>query len=106
MRVGSTNRRADTQMILELRRFARGEALDEQAMPDLDTLRLVTAHQGGKVPVVGGVVLFGRDRSYLIPDAWIQAGRFAGTDKIRIADQLEIRFYPVEAIINAVVHAD
>lgn len=37
VRVGSTNRRADRELIEELRRFARGEAFDEQAMPDLDS---------------------------------------------------------------------
>ena len=127
VRVGSTNRHADAEMIEELRRYARGEAFDEQAMPDLDsealdfrvasesfapvrklvradleTLRLVTTHQGRKVPTVGGVLLFGRDRSRLFPDAWIQAGRFAGTDKTRIADQLEIRAYPIQAIEAAI----
>lgn len=127
VRVGSTNRRADREMIEELRRFARGEAFDEQAMPDLDsealdfratsesfaplrklkradleTLRLVTTHQGRKVPTVGGVLLFGRDRLQHFPDAWIQAGRFDGKDKTRIADQLEIRSYPVQAIEAAI----
>jgi len=127
VRVGSTNRRADREMIEELRRFARGEAFDEQAMPDLDsealdfratsesfaplrklkradleTLRLVTTHQGRKVPTVGGVLLFGRDRLQHFPDAWIQAGRFDGKDKTRIADQLDIRSYPVQAIEAAI----
>lgn len=37
MRVGSTNRRADRELIDELRRFGRGEAFDEQPMPDLDS---------------------------------------------------------------------
>jgi len=127
VRVGSTNRRADREMIEELRRFARGEAFDEQAMPDLDsealdfraasesfaplrklkradleTLRLVTTHQGRKVPTVGGMLLFGRDRLQHFPDAWIQAGRFDGKDKTRITDQLEIRSYPVQAIEAAI----
>ena len=78
VRVGSTNRRADRELVEELRRFARGEAFDEQPMPgldsealdfraasesfarvrrlgraDLETLRLVTAEQGRKVPTVG-----------------------------------------------------
>lgn len=118
VRVGSTNRRADSDLIEELRRYARGEAYDEQAMPDLgadaidiqaateafsqlrelrpadlETLRLVTAHQGRLVPTVGGLLLFGRDedRGQLFPDAWIQAGRFLGTDKSQIVDQAEIR---------------
>jgi len=127
VRVGSTNRRADREMIDELRRFARGEAYDEQAMPELDsealdfraaselfvpvrklkradleTLRLVTTHQGRKVPTVGGMLLFGRERLRHFPDAWIQAGRFDGKNKTRIADQIEIRTHPVQAIEAAI----
>lgn len=127
VRVGSTNRHADTEMIAELRRFSRGEAYDEQALPDLDSeaidfraasesfasvrklkradldlLRLVTTHQGKKVPTVGGVLLFGRDRLLHFPDAWIQAGRFDGVDKSRIADHVEIRSHPVAAIETAI----
>jgi len=123
VRVGSTNRRADEELIAEMRRFARGEAFDEQPLPELDseaidfrvasesfagvrklrprdleTLRLLTAHQGRKVPTVGGVLLFGRDREHRFPDAWIQAGRFDGTDKSRILDQSEIRSHPTQAI--------
>jgi ATP-dependent DNA helicase RecG len=127
VRVGSTNRRADRELVEELRRFGRGEAFDEQPMPDLDsealdfraasesfapvrrivrrdleTLRLVTDHQGRKVPTVGGVLLFGRDRQRHFPDAWIQAGRFRGTDKSRILDRTEIRSQPVQAIEEAI----
>ena len=127
VRVGSTNRHADREMIEELRRFARGEAFDEQAIPDLDseaidfraasesfaplrklkrsdleTLRLLTVHQGKKVPTMGGMLLFGRDRARHFPDAWIQAGRFDGKDKARIADQTELRSYPGLAIEAAV----
>jgi len=111
VRVHTTNRRADREMVEELRRFARGQAFDEGPMPDLDpealdfraasesfaavrklsrrdlqTLRLVTEHQGRIVPTVGGMILFGRDRGAHFPDAWIQAGRFHGTDKSRILD--------------------
>ncbi|MFP4316366.1 MAG: ATP-binding protein, partial [Desulfovibrionales bacterium] len=89
-----------------------GEAFDQQPMPelnseaidfrvaselfepvrklkraDLETLQLVTPYQGHKVPTVGGVLLFGRQREEYFPDAWIQAGRFQGTDKSRILDQ-------------------
>jgi len=86
VRVGSTNRHADQEMVDELRRFARGESYDERPMADLDsealdfrvasesfaemrklsrsdleTLRLITTHQGRKVPTAGGVLLFGTD---------------------------------------------
>lgn len=131
VRVGSTNRRADRELVEELRRFARGEAFDEQPMPELDsealdfraasesfgglrkltrrdleTLRLVTGHQGRKVPTVGGMLLFGHDRERYFPDAWIQAGRFGGTDKTRILDRVEIRSYPVGAIEEAIAFVE
>jgi ATP-dependent DNA helicase RecG len=127
VRVGSTNRRADQELIGEMRRLVRGDAFDEQPMPelnsedidfraasgsfagirrltrrDLDTLRLVTKHQGRTVPTHGGIILFGRDREQWFPDAWIQAGRFSGADKTHIVDQLEIRSLPVQAIEDAV----
>lgn len=123
VRVGSTNRRADRELIEELRRFARGETYDEQAMPDLDsealdfraasesfapvrmlarrdleTLRLVVKHQGRTVPTVGGMVLFGKGRERYFPDAWIQAGRFRGNDKTHIADSSTIRGYPTRSV--------
>lgn len=127
VRVGSTNRRANAELIEELRRFARGEGFDEQPMPgldsealdfraasesfaafrklarrDLETLRLLADHQGRKVPTVGGMILFGKDRERHFPDAWIQAGRFQGSDKSRIVDRVEIRSLPVRAIEEAI----
>ncbi len=97
VRVGSTNRRADDALIAEMQRFARGETFDELAMPglnseaidfraasesfavvrrlkkkDLDTLRLMTKHQGHQVPTAGGILLYGLDRLRHFPDAWIQ----------------------------------
>ena len=57
----------------------------------LETLHLVIRHQGRLVPTVGGILLFGTERERYFPDAWIQCGRFGGTDKARILDQLEIR---------------
>jgi len=127
VRVGSTNRRADAELVEELRRFARGEGFDEQPIPgldsealdfrvasesfaafrklaprDLETLRLLTDHQGRKVPTVGGMILFGKDRERHFPDAWIQAGRFAGTDKSHIVDRAEIRSLPARAIEEAI----
>ncbi len=123
VRVGSTNRRADRELLDELRRFARGETFDEQAMPecdskaldfraasesfaylrklkrtDLESLRLITGCQGRKVPTKGGMLLFGKERHQYFPDAWIQAGRFRGTDKAHIIDTLEIRSLPLHAV--------
>jgi ATP-dependent DNA helicase RecG len=131
VRVGSTNRRADRELVEEMRRFARGEAFDEQPMPgldsealdfraasesfsairklarrDLESLRLVTDHQGRRVPTLGGLLLFGRDREQYFPDAWLQAGRFAGTDKSRIMDAVEIRSHPVRAIEDTIAFVE
>lgn len=127
VRVGSTNRKADQELVDELRRYGRGDTYDEQPMPELDseaidfrvasesfapirklrrtdleTLRLVTQHQGRMVPTVGGILLFGKERERYYPDAWIQAGRFQGTDKSRIADRLEIHSIPLRAVEEAI----
>lgn len=127
VRVGSTNRRADRELEEELRRFARGEAYDEGAMPELDseaidfraasesfapvrklrrsdlrTLRLLTSHQGHQVPTVGGMLLFGRERERFFPDAWIQAGRFHGADKAQLLDHRAIRLPLLQSVDEAV----
>ena len=131
VRVGSTNRRADRELVEELRRFARGEAYDEQPMPglksealdfraasesfapvrrlrrtDLQTLRLVTTHQGRTVPTIGGLLLFGETRDEHFPDAWIQAGRFHGTDRSRIADRIDIHAHLVRAVEDTVAFVE
>ena len=127
VRVGSTNRRVEREMIEELRRFARGEGFDEQPLPelnsealdfraaselfapvrklkrpDLETLKLITMHQGRKVPTVGGVLLFGKERERYFSEAWIQAGRFQGEDRSHIADTLEIRAHLPIAVEEAI----
>lgn len=126
VRVGSTNRRADPVLIEEMRRHARSETFDEQPMPALDsesidfraasesfaesrtlrradllTLRIMTRHQGRTVPTVGGTLLFGKERERHFPDAWLQAGRFLGSDRRRILDTAEIRHHLVPAINEA-----
>ena len=131
VRVGSTNRRADVQLIAEMQRFAKGESFDERPMPaldsealdfrvaselfspvrkltrtNIDTLRLLTTHQGRSVPTVGGLLLFGQDRLDHFPDAWIQAGRFAGTDKAAIIDQAEFKMSLIQAIEEAIAFVE
>lgn len=115
VRLGSTNRQADRELIAELRRTAEGTAFDELPMPglsidDLDlaavksllggdrklgeekliTLRLLTLEQGRLVLTKGAVLLFGKDRIRHFPDAWIQCGRFTGLDKAEIFDHIEL----------------
>jgi len=118
VRVGSTNRRADQVLIDEMRRYNQVSSFDEQPQPelnseaidfraaseffkpirkltrpDLQTLKIMTSYQGHGVPTVGGILLFGADRLNHYPDAWIQVGRFAGNDRRRILDSVEVRSY-------------
>lgn len=115
VRVGSTNRRTDAEMRAEIARSARGESFDEQLMPELDSeavdfaaasesfemvrtlrrrdmesLRLLVRHGGRLVPTAGGVLLFGRERTAVFPDAWLQAGRFKGANRTHIIDSSRI----------------
>jgi predicted HTH transcriptional regulator len=73
---------------------------------DLETLRLLTSHQGRKMPTVGGVLLFGRDRLTRFPDAGIQAGPFKGIDKGAILDHAELKMPLVQAIGDAVAFVE
>lgn len=41
------------------------------------------------MPTAGGILLFGDNRLQSFPDAWIQAGRFDGTNRATISDHAE-----------------
>ena len=58
------------------------------------------------VPTVGGVLLYGRDRLAHFPDAWVQAGRFGGTDKARILDQSAIRMHLADTVPAAMAFVE
>ncbi len=115
VRVGSTNRKADAQLIQDMSRFRAAGPFDEQALPELSSevldldlasellpsqapitlpklrsLRAAVDHQGRLVPTIAGVLLFGKNRFEAFPDSWIQAGRFDGLDKSSILDQTSI----------------
>jgi len=115
VRLGSTNRKADRALIAELKRSTEGVSFDEMPMPelvpeDLDlqaaqeafadlrqldeqsllTLKVLTRDQGRLVPTQGGMLLFGRQRGRYFSDAWIQCGRFLGTEKVDIFDHADI----------------
>jgi len=67
----------------------------------LKTLRLLTEYQGKSVPTVGGILLFGNNSLKQFPAAWIQAGRFAGTDKSRFIDHIDLQMHLVDGIYAA-----
>ncbi len=123
IRVGSTNRLVDKIMQAELRRVKIEDSFDRQPLPklnsealdfrvtselfsphkkltqrDLESLDLLVSHQEKKVPTIGGMILFGKDRLKYFPDAWIQVGRFQGTTKTKIFDTQEIKSSPILAI--------
>jgi ATP-dependent DNA helicase RecG len=114
VRIGASNRKADAPLIRELARMVRNETYDEMPLAhlsttaidfqiaselfkkrrrlrkeDLHTLHAVAEHHNKLVPTVGGVLLFGDNPEREFPDAWIQCGRFGGTDKSSIADSVE-----------------
>jgi ATP-dependent DNA helicase RecG len=110
VRLGSSNRPADLDLVAEMQRSVRFESFDESPYPaetidalDLSTIRsefsdrrkirrsdykvlgLATMHQGRETPTIGGLVLFGKDRQSF-PDAVIRCARFEGTDRGKILD--------------------
>lgn len=128
IRVGSTNRQADAILVRELQRAINHDTFDEYPLPefnteainfrvaselfapdrklkstDLETLRITTKHQGRLVPTIGGMILFGQreDCMSCFPDAWIQCGRFGGTNKQLIKNSQKIFDYPARAVEEA-----
>jgi len=118
VRIGSTNRRADENIVHALERYSRGRTFDEEPVPDassetidflaaselfseyrslkqedLQSLRVVTRFMDRLVPTVGGILLFGKIHEELFPDAWLQCGRFRGKTKKNIIDNAEYRDY-------------
>ena len=128
IRLGSTNRRAGPPMIAEILRLARNTLFDEQpcsetSSEDIDfraaseffssvsrqltspgrkSLGLLANHGGRDVPTHGAVLLFGKARRDIFPDAVIRFARFRGTDMARFLDQVEIDEYLPKAVESAV----
>jgi ATP-dependent DNA helicase RecG len=133
VRLGSTSRRAEPEMLAELRRQAAGESFDLFARSgvvfgDLDKTRLTAAFEGHDVPlraakleVLGvltryqgkvvatnaGVILFGQDaiRRRYFCDARVEGARFAGPTR---AADIEDIFDPEEelTVLEAIDAAD
>ena len=131
VRIGSTTRRADVDMVAELARYAQNRSLDEEPRPELDseaidfsaaaesfaairtlersdlrTLRMLIDYQGALVPTVGGLLLFGKDRLDSFPDAWIRVGAFSGVDRSMVIDSKDVTSYLPGAIEEAVTHVE
>jgi predicted HTH transcriptional regulator len=128
IRLGSTNRRAGPEMSAEIQRLARNIFFDEQPCTEMNSegidfraaselfaavsrplsppqrrsLGLVVELGGRETPTQGAVLLFGKDRRRLFPDATIRCARFLGSDTARFADQTEIDEHLPKAVESAI----
>ncbi len=125
VRLGSTNRRANRELIAELKRLVEHVAFDELPKPQLSiddvdienlnsmfnegkhlseqqllTLKLVVREQGRLVPTNGAILLFGKHREQHFPDAWVQCARFKGLTKSSMMDHIEIHDHLPAAVEN------
>ena len=128
IRLGSTNRVVDSEMLQALKNFSRNIFFDElpyvqgeesdldwQVMGDLfqqvhkkitknnaESLGLLVSHGKKEVPSYGGIILFGKNRNKLFPDAIIRCARFHGNDRENIIDQADIEIYLPLALEQAI----
>lgn len=126
VRVGSTNRLADRDLIESIRRSVHVRSYDEEpfqgaALKDLDmqaletafqpfrvlekrdlfSLGILTKSQEVEVLTIGGYLFFGLGKDKAFPDAWIQAGCFQGVQKAVILDSQNIHSHFHEAVPHA-----
>ena len=128
IRLGSTNRRAGPEIIEEIRRLSRNTFFDEQPCTEVNseaidfraaseffsevsrplnearmmTLGLLVNRGGKNIPTRGAILLFGKNRRVIFPDAVIRCARFQGTGTERFLDQTEIDEYLPKAIETAI----
>jgi len=123
VRLGSSTRMADRDLINELERFANGIAFDglpcyNASIDDLDltyirelfpnkkhndeqllkVLKIAVEEQNKLVPTNGGIILFAKERTRFFDNSFIQCARFTGKTKGDFIDHIEIYEKPVEAI--------
>ena len=128
IRLGSTNRRAGPELIAEIQRMTRNTFFDELPCPQINSedidfraaseffqgvsrrftpakrksLGLTMDYGGREVPTQGAVLLFGKNRGKVFPDAIIRCARFQGTTTTRFIDQTEIDEYLPKAVDSAI----
>jgi len=128
IRLGSTNRRAGSEIIEEIRRLSRNMFFDEHPCAEANSeavdfraaseffsevsrplnearminLGLIVSYRGTNVPSRGAILLFGKNRHSIFPDAVIRCARFKGIGKERFFDQIEINEHLPKAIETAI----
>lgn len=116
VRLGSTNRLADTAIIAELQRLGENECFDEMpsigsSIQDLDleairacfqkvnkkfiestafSLHLYLKQQSKWVPSKGAILLFGKNRKDMFPNSTIRCIRFSGITKDEVLDHQDV----------------
>lgn len=123
IRVGSTNRLADSFMVDALRRSRLVKTYDEELMPEvssevmdfrlaselfshkdsfnekhMQTIGILGSLREEMHPTVGGLLLFSPHKMQYFPDAWIQAGLFQGANKTHILDTQNITVPLAQAV--------
>jgi len=128
IRLGSTNRQAGPEIVVAIRRLAANVFFDEQPCTEVNSedidfraasdlfsrvnrpftpasrrsLGLLADHAGREFPSRGAVLLFGKTRRSVFPDAVIRCARFQGQTPARFLDQKEIDEYLPYAVDSAV----
>jgi ATP-dependent DNA helicase RecG len=132
IRLGSTNRRAGPELIASIQRLAINTFFDEQPCTEVNSeaidfraaseyfaqvsrnitpsarrsLGLLVNHAGQEFPSRGAVLLFGKDRRSIFPDAIIRCARFHGLTTAHFIDQTEIDEYLPRAVESTVAFID
>ncbi len=129
VRLGSTNRVADKTTIAEIKRLSQHESFDELAnikttIEDIDfefaqslfasvskdfnqqkakTFGILVQYQSKYYPSNAGILLFCKYPQRFFPNATIRCGRFAGTTKTKIMDQVDIN-EPLPIVIDEILN--
>ncbi len=116
VRLGSTSRPADPELLAELQRSVLTHSFDQQPLPELKkdaldiplmiddaklrSLGILVPYNGKFVPSIGGLILFGKKeyRNQLLPDARVSCARFLTEDKTDILDRFEIEGTILDAV--------
>jgi len=128
IRLGSTNRPADSDTITEISRLRQNKHFDEQLnnncpTSEIDmglaktlfqaksknftdrttqTLGLIVQHHEKKFPSNGAVLLFGKNHTEYFPDAIVRLGRFLGADKTTILDHQDLKL-PISIALESIL---
>jgi predicted HTH transcriptional regulator len=127
IRIGSTTRLADADLLKTIERSTIVKSFDEElcyaanyeeidikevtqlfaqkrelTTKDLITLSVFVKDRENLIPTVGGVLLFSKNRLKYFPDAWMQLGVFAGKNKEEILSSQEITTLLPESVDEAI----